>query len=159
LGLSETEIRQGLASFKGVKRRFEYIIRREDFVYIDDYAHHPSEIAALIDSIRLMYPDQRVTGIFQPHLFSRTRDFLSGFAEELSRLDELILMPIYPAREQAIPGITSEAILKQLSLKHARVCNHQETLDYLSKNQPEVLLTIGAGDIDLLVEPIHQLFH
>jgi UDP-N-acetylmuramate--alanine ligase len=158
LGLSEVEIRDGLASFKGVKRRFEYVIRRNDLIYIDDYAHHPSEISALIDSIRLMYPDQRVTGIFQPHLFSRTRDFLAGFAEELSRLDELILMPIYPAREQAIPGITSETILKQVSLKNARVCNHEETLAYLSQNKPEILLTIGAGDIDLLVEPIEKLF-
>lgn len=158
LGLNESEIRAGLASFKGVKRRFEYIIRREDLVYIDDYAHHPSEIAALIDSIRLIYPEKRITGVFQPHLFSRTRDFLSGFADELSRLDELILMPIYPAREQAIPGITSEAILKQLALKNVRVCNHEQTIAHLSKNKPEVLLTIGAGDIDLLVEPLQKLF-
>lgn len=159
LGLTEREIRTGLATFKGVKRRFEYIIRREDLVYIDDYAHHPSEISALIDSIRLMYPNQRVTGIFQPHLFSRTRDFLSGFANELSRLDELILMPIYPAREKALPGVTSEAILKQLSLKNAHVFNHEQTIVHLTKNKPEVLLTIGAGDIDLLVEPIQKLFN
>ena len=158
LGLSESEIRNGLSTFKGVKRRFEYIIRRKDLVYIDDYAHHPSEISALIDSIRLMYPNQRITGIFQPHLFSRTRDFLSGFAAELSRLDELILMPIYPAREQPIPGIASDAILKQLELKNARILEPNEIIKHLSNNKPEVLLTIGAGDIDLLVEPIKTIF-
>lgn len=158
LGLSEEQIRSGLATFKGVKRRFEYIIRREDFVYIDDYAHHPSEISALIDSIRLIYPDKKITGIFQPHLFTRTRDFMAGFAAELSRLDELILMPIYPARELPIEGITSESLLEQITLNQAQVLNHQACLKYIKNNKPDVLLTIGAGDIDLLVDPLKEMF-
>lgn len=158
MGLNEHQIRHGLATFKGVKRRFEYVIRRNDFVYIDDYAHHPSEIAALIDSIQLIYPDKKITGIFQPHLFTRTRDFMDGFASELSRLDELILMPIYPARELPIDGINSASLLDRLTLKNASLLNHDETLKYLEKKQPEILLTIGAGDIDLLVEPLKQLF-
>ncbi len=158
LGITEKQIRAALASFKGVKRRFEYIIRRDDLIYIDDYAHHPSEIAALIDSIRLMYPNKQVIGVFQPHLFSRTRDFMTGFAKELSRLDELILMPIYPAREKPIPGISSEALLEMMQLKNARVLNHQDTLSYLKTKNPQVLLTIGAGDIDLLVDPLKQHF-
>ena len=159
LGLSEAQIRAGLASFKGVKRRFEYIIRRDDLIYIDDYAHHPSEIAALLDSIQLIYPGKKITGIFQPHLFSRTRDFMQEFAKELSRLDELILMPIYPAREQPILGITSEVLLEQINQSNARVLSHKEVLRHLEQHPPEVLLTIGAGDIDLLVEPIQNLFN
>lgn len=159
LGLSEAQIRAGLASFKGVKRRFEYIIRRDDLIYIDDYAHHPSEIAALLDSIQLIYPGKKITGIFQPHLFSRTRDFMRAFVKELSRLDELILMPIYPAREQPIDGITSEALLEQIVHSNAHVLSHEDVLLHLEQNPPEVLLTIGAGDIDLLVEPIQKIFN
>jgi UDP-N-acetylmuramate--alanine ligase len=158
LGLDENQIRHGLATFKGVKRRFEYVIRRNDLVYIDDYAHHPSEIAVLIDSIQLIYPNKKITGIFQPHLFTRTRDFMDGFASELSRLDELILMPIYPARELPIFGVDSAALQERLTLKNTSLLNHDETLKYLEKKQPEILLTIGAGDIDLLVEPLKQLF-
>jgi len=157
LGLTEKQIRAGLSSFKGVKRRFEYVIRRDDLVYIDDYAHHPSEISALIDSIRLMYPEKKVTGIFQPHLFTRTRDFLSGFATQLSRLDELILMPIYPARELPIAGVNSQALLQLITLNKTQILNHQDTLKYFEKNKPEVLLTIGAGDIDLLVDPLKAI--
>lgn len=158
LGLTEAQIRHGLATFKGVKRRFEYIIRRDDLIYIDDYAHHPSEIAALIDSIRLLYPHRKITGVFQPHLFSRTRDFMAGFAAELSRLDELMLMPIYPARELPIPGIDSWVLLSKIALDGSQVCNHDDVLNHLKQNKPELLLTIGAGDIDLLVEPIKALF-
>jgi UDP-N-acetylmuramate--alanine ligase len=157
-GLTEAQIRHGLATFKGVKRRFEYIIRRDDFIYIDDYAHHPSEIAALIDSVRLLYPSRKITGIFQPHLYSRTRDFMDGFAAELSRLDELILMPIYPARELPIPGVDSMVLLSKINIAGARICNHDQVLNYLKQNKPELLLTIGAGDIDLLVEPIKALY-
>ena len=157
LGLSESQIRAGLSSFKGVKRRFEYIIRRDDLVYIDDYAHHPSEISALIDSIRLIYPNKKITGIFQPHLFTRTRDFMSGFASELSRLDELILMPIYPARELPLEGVTSEVLMSQITLQGAQLLNHHDTLSYFKNHKPEVLLTIGAGDIDLLIDPLKEI--
>jgi UDP-N-acetylmuramate--alanine ligase len=154
LGLNEAQIRAGLESFLGVKRRFEYIIRRDDLVYIDDYAHHPSEIKALISSIRLMYPNRKVTGVFQPHLFSRTRDFLDDFAAELSKLDEAILMPIYPARELPIEGINAEAIRDKMILNNVRVMSHQELISHFKNQKPDILLTIGAGDIDLIVEPL-----
>lgn len=154
LGLNETQIREGLESFLGVKRRFEYIIRRDDLIYVDDYAHHPSEIHALVSSIRMMYPDRRITGIFQPHLFSRTRDFLNGFADELSKLDEVILMPIYPARELPIQGINSEAIREKMTLKDVKIMTHIELAEYFTNQRPDVLLTIGAGDIDLVVQTL-----
>ena len=157
LGLTEQQIRAGLESFLGVKRRFEYIIRRDDLVYVDDYAHHPSEIHALVSSIRLMYPNRKVTGVFQPHLFSRTRDFLDGFAAELSKLDEVILMPIYPARELPIAGISSEAIREKMSLADVKIMSHAEVQTYFETHKPDVLLTIGAGDIDLIVEPLNEL--
>lgn len=156
LGLSEAEIRHGLASFKGVKRRFEFHIRNEDLVYIDDYAHHPTEIKALVSSVRLLYPNQKITGIFQPHLFSRTRDFMENFARELSQVDELILMPIYPAREEAIPGITSDALLKMCDLQDKKVLSPNEVTDYIAKQETGVFLTIGAGDIDRIVPVIKK---
>lgn len=157
LGLDESQIRAGLESFLGVKRRFEYIIRRDDLVYVDDYAHHPSEIHALVSSIRLMYPNRKVTGIFQPHLFSRTRDFLDGFAHELSKLDEVILMPIYPARELPIAGINSDAIREKMSLADVKIMSHAEVQTYFQNHKPDVLLSIGAGDIDLIVQPLNEL--
>lgn len=157
LGLDESQIRAGIESFLGVKRRFEYIIRRDDLVYVDDYAHHPSEIHALVSSIRLMYPNRKVTGIFQPHLFSRTRDFLDGFADELSNLDEVILMPIYPARELPIEGINAEAIREKMSLADVKIMSHDEVQTYFENHKPDILLTIGAGDIDLIVQPLNEL--
>ncbi len=156
LGLSEAEIRHGLASFKGVKRRFEFHIRTEDLVYIDDYAHHPTEIKALVSSVRLLYPNQKITGIFQPHLFSRTRDFMENFARELSQVDELILMPIYPAREEAIPGITSDALLEMCDLQDKKVLTPNEVTDYIAKQETGIFLTIGAGDIDRIVPVIKK---
>jgi len=159
-GLEENEIRKGLETFKGVKRRFEYILRRADFLYIDDYAHHPSEIKALLTSIRLMYPGKKVAGVFQPHLFSRTRDFMEGFAEELAQFDEIILMPIYPARELPLPGVTSDALKERIKNNTVTVKSHDEVLAYFTDKDklPDILLTIGAGDIDLLVEPLKQIF-
>jgi UDP-N-acetylmuramate--alanine ligase len=154
LGLSEAQIREGLRTFKGVKRRFEYRVRRPEKVYIDDYAHHPTEINALLSSVRLMYPGRRVMGIFQPHLFSRTRDFMEGFAESLSKIDELVLLPIYPARELPIEGITSEALAGQVVHSHKVVCFPEEAISRALRSDCEVILTIGAGDIDRIVEPI-----
>ena len=156
LGIDEETIRGSLKSFLGVKRRFEYIIRKKDFVYIDDYAHHPTELKALIDSVKLLYPNKKITGVFQPHLFSRTRDFFEGFVSELSRLDELILMPIYPARELPIPGVTSDVLFQTVSNSKKFLYNHEQVLNYFSVNQPELLLTIGAGNIDLLIDPLKQ---
>jgi UDP-N-acetylmuramate--alanine ligase len=156
LGLNEEVIRNGLKTFSGVKRRFEYIIKSQNLIYIDDYAHHPTEINALIDSIRLMYPGRKITGVFQPHLFSRTRDFFDGFATQLSRLDEIILMPIYPAREEPIPGITSDALLEDITADHKKILTPEEVIAYLSQKKEGVFLTIGAGDIDRIVNPLKQ---
>lgn len=154
IGLEEKEIRHGLSTFLGVKRRFEYIVRRDDFIYIDDYAHHPTEINALISSVRLLYPNRKITGVFQPHLFSRTRDFFEGFAKQLSKLDEVILLPIYPAREEPIPGVTSNELLKLITTKNKHLMSSDEALNFLKNKKSDVILTIGAGDIDRLVEPL-----
>ncbi len=157
LGISELQIKEGLQTFKGVKRRFEYILKSNTLVYIDDYAHHPEELRAFIGSVREMYPNKKITGIFQPHLFSRTRDFMDGFAESLSMLDEVYLMEIYPAREKPIPGITSSALLEKMNHPSAKLVDTEEFLKIVSHTQPEVLLTMGAGDIDRLVSPLKHL--
>jgi len=154
IGLSEDEIRNGLQSFLGVKRRFEYQVKSQKLIYIDDYAHHPTEIKALLDSVKLIYPNQKITGVFQPHLFSRTRDFFNAFASELSQLDEVILLPIYPAREEPIDGVTSNALLEKITAYNKKVLSPSETIELLSKRAEGVFLTIGAGDIDRIVEPL-----
>lgn len=154
LGLTEELLRSALKSFLGVKRRFEYCIRTEKRIYIDDYAHHPTEINALLDSIELMYPNKRVIGVFQPHLFSRTRDFFDAFAKSLSRLDEVVLLPIYPARELPIDGITSDVLLEKITAKQKRVLLPMEAIDYVAQSNCEIVLTIGAGDIDRIVLPL-----
>lgn len=159
LGLTEEQIRHGLATFKGVKRRFEYHVRTKNLIYIDDYAHHPTEINALLNSIRLVYPDKKVIGIFQPHLFSRTRDFMDEFAKELSKLDELVLLPIYPAREEPIDGITSEALLQKCSAKIQHVKTPDEVLNHFLNTTEGVVLTIGAGDIDRIVHRMSKMLH
>lgn len=148
---TETILRNKLSTFGGVKRRFDYIIDRDDFIYIDDYAHHPEEMNSFITAVRKIYPDKHVAGIFQPHLYSRTRDFAQQFADVLSQLDEVILLPIYPAREQPIPGITSEYLLSLIDNPNKRVLQKDELLSYLQQHKPEILLTIGAGDIDRFV--------
>jgi UDP-N-acetylmuramate--alanine ligase len=157
LGLTEEEIRFGLKTFKGVKRRFEYHLRTENLIYIDDYAHHPTEIHALVSSVRLLYPNKKITGVFQPHLFSRTRDFLDGFVSELAQLDEAIVMPIYPARELPIEGVTSEIIVDKIGSK-ARILKPEEVVVYASEFSEGVFLTIGAGDIDRIVPQLATLF-
>ena len=156
LGLSEAEIRSGLATFLGVKRRFEYQIKTEKLVYIDDYAHHPTELHALISSVRLLYPDKKITAVFQPHLFSRTRDFFEGFSTELSLVDDLVLLPIYPAREEPIPGITSDLLLEKITISSKQLLSPAEALNYLSGKKEGILLTIGAGDIDRIVAPLKK---
>lgn len=157
LGLSEEEIRFGLKTFKGVKRRFEFQVRTENLIYIDDYAHHPTEINALVSSVKMMYPNKKIYGVFQPHLFSRTRDFFEGFVSELSKLDEAIVLPIYPAREEPIPGITSDGIVEQLTCKVKMLMLPQEAINYLKTKSDGVVLTIGAGDIDRIVEPLKNI--
>lgn len=158
LGLEEAQIRKGLETYTGVKRRFDYQIKLDRFVYIDDYAHHPAELRACISSAKELYPGKSVTGIFQPHLFTRTRDFAKGFAESLSLLDRLILLDIYPARELPIPGVTSEMILEKVTCPSKVLLPKEQVLDYLSQTPLEVLLTLGAGDIDQLVDPIRRTF-
>lgn len=156
IGLTEEEIRNGLATYKGVKRRFDVHINTEKLVYIDDYAHHPTEISACIGSVRELFPGRRVKGIFQPHLFSRTKDHLSEFATSLSTLDEVTLLDIYPAREEPIPGITSSVLLDKITSAQKELRSKQEVVESLSPAEVDVLLTMGAGDIDQLVSPIKK---
>jgi UDP-N-acetylmuramate--alanine ligase len=157
MGMDEQTIRKAIESFTGVKRRFEYCVRTEKLVYIDDYAHHPEEIKVLIDSIKMFYPNQKIIGVFQPHLFTRTRDFADGFASQLSRLDELILMPIYPAREEPIHGISSEWLLQKIKCQKKSLKSPSEILQYFSKFKQGIILTIGAGDIDRIVKPLTDI--
>ncbi len=156
LGIDQLKIKEALSSYKGVQRRFETHIKTDQIVYIDDYAHHPSELEMCIKSANELYPDKKITGIFQPHLYSRTRDFVDEFATSLSLLDELILMDIYPARELPIEGVTSEIILNKVTINDKSVVTKEELLNVLSEKNIEVLLTLGAGDIDVFVQPIKE---
>lgn len=155
-GLEMSDIASALAKFEGVKRRFEFIIR-DGVVYIDDYAHHPAEIEAFLNSLRAMYPDRKLTVVFQPHLYSRTRDFAAGFASSLSMADELLLMDIYPARELPIPGVDSGIIFDQVKAPFKMRCDKENLLEKIGGMDVEVLATVGAGDIDTFVEPIKNM--
>lgn len=157
LGVKEEDIREALMSFKGIKRRFDIIVRGEDKVYIDDYAHHPTELKAAIAAARQLYPDRELCGIFQPHLYSRTRDFVDGFAEALDALDVPILMNIYPAREEPIPGVSTQIILDRMKNQRKQWLSREEILAYVNNNSIQVLMTLGAGDIDRLIQPISDL--
>lgn len=151
LGLSAIQIREGLNTYLGVKRRFEYIIKSNDYILIDDYAHHPAEVQAFLSSVKALYPDRELTAIFQPHLFSRTRDFADEFAESLSIADHVLLLDIYPARELPIEGITSEIILRNVRSKTANLCTKDQLSDVVRERRPSLLVTIGAGDIDRML--------
>ena len=157
IGIDQETIRYALGKFTGITRRFDYIIKTKELVYIDDYAHHPQELDAVINSVRKLYPDKKVTGIFQPHLYTRTRDFANEFAESLANLDELILLDIYPAREMPIKNITSKVIYDKVILQNKELCDKEDLLNKLKNSHIEVLLTLGAGDIDQFVEPIKTL--
>lgn len=157
LDLPESRVREGLSTYTGVLRRFDYQVDNVRHVFIDDYAHHPEELKACILSARELYPGKKITGIFQPHLFSRTRDFVEGFAESLSLLDELLLLEIYPARELPIEGVTSKIILDRVTIPSKRIVTRQEALEIIERSRPEVLLTLGAGDIDQMVEPLREI--
>lgn len=154
LGVEEQGIRSGLLEFRGVKRRFEYHVRTDEQVYIDDYAHHPTELSVTIQAARMLYPNDKITGIFQPHLYSRTRDFSKEFAEALDLLDQVILLDIYPAREQPIPGVTSQMVAALMQHSNVQILSKTNALEWVSQHAPKVLLTMGAGDIDTLVEPL-----
>lgn len=157
MGVKPQEVKEAVSSFKGVKRRFEIHVQEEGKVYVDDYAHHPEEIRAFLSSIRAMYPQYKLTAVFQPHLYSRTRDFAKGFSESLSLADEVLLLDIYPARELPIEGVDSAMLLDDIGSAHKSLQTKEDLLDYLAKSKPELLVTIGAGDIDRLVGPIANL--
>lgn len=162
LGIENDKIKAAIENFRGVKRRFEYVIRNERLVFIDDYAHHPEELRALINGAKTLFKQKKCTVIFQPHLYSRTRDLAEGFAQVLDLADEVILLPVYPARELPIEGVSSEMVLEKMKNEHKRVLKKEELIswiqqDYartLNKEFGEVLITAGAGDIDMLVEPM-----
>ena len=156
LGVNEHQLRYGLKTYAGVQRRFDYRIKRKDLIMIDDYAHHPQEIAACIESIRYLYPGKRVVGIFQPHLYSRTRDFADQFAQVLSTLDELIMLPIYPAREKPILGVTSSMILRKIDSLSKYLCTPDQAIELVPALCPDVVVTMGAGDIDRLVPQLEE---
>ena len=157
LGIDPEKIKKALASFLGVKRRFEYILKDQKHIYIDDYAHHPEELRACIQAVKTLYPDKKLTTIFQPHLFTRTRDFAEGFSEVLSMTDELIMLDIYPARELPIEGVSSAMILDKVSIEAKQILSKEQTLDYIRAQKPELLLTVGAGDIDTLIIPLKEI--
>ncbi len=157
LGIDIKKSIQALTTYRGVKRRFDIRLNSADRIYIDDYAHHPEELKACISAARELNPGKRITGIFQPHLYSRTRDLLDEFADALSLLDELVLLDIYPAREEPIPGIESKTLFEKVKLPSKYLLKNTEVTDFLRQNPPQVLLTLGAGDIDKLVEPIENL--
>lgn len=157
LGIDQEKIVRALANFRGAKRRFEYIVKGDRHVYIDDYAHHPEELRAFLSSMRRLYPEKKLTAIFQPHLYSRTRDFVDDFAEVLGMADELWLMEIYPARELPIAGVNSNWLLEKINLDTKYLMTPQEILDRIENEKPELIVTMGAGDIDRLVKPIKKI--
>ncbi|HEX2847026.1 MAG TPA: UDP-N-acetylmuramate--L-alanine ligase [Chitinophagaceae bacterium] len=165
LGIEHDKIRSAVESFRGVKRRFEYLIRNRKLVFVDDYAHHPEELRALINGAKTLFRQRKCTIIFQPHLYTRTRDFADGFAEVLDLADEVILLPIYPARELPIEGVTSEMILDKMKNENKKVMDKQQLLDWIKNDYKKginsefgsLLITAGAGDIDTLLMPIKDL--
>ena len=157
LNVDMSVIKEGLRRFQGVQRRFDIRYKDDKVCYIDDYAHHPEEIAATLKAARDVFPDRELTLVFQPHLFTRTRDFMNEFAETLSLADRLVLMEIYSAREEAIPGITSSALMEKVNCKEKQICQKEELLDVLKNIKPELLITMGAGDIDRFVPQIETL--
>lgn len=157
-GINPDVIVNSINNFIGVKRRFDHRINKKEFLFIDDYAHHPEELKACINSVKKIYPERKITGIFQPHLYTRTRDFAREFAQSLSLLDNLILLDIYPARELPIEGINSQMLLDITPVKNKILLPKDEVITYLKDNKPDILLTLGAGDIDKLVPEIEEFF-
>lgn len=154
LKVDDESIRRALGTFAGVERRFDYQIKTPNLVFIDDYAHHPEEIKACLNSIKNIYPGKKITAIFQPHLYTRTRDFANGFARSLEMADRVILLDIYPARELPIEGVSSSMLLNKIHIADKKLCTKAELVDEVTSHLPEVLVTMGAGDIDRLVEPL-----
>jgi UDP-N-acetylmuramate--alanine ligase len=157
MGVKPEELRAGLSSFTGVVRRFDVQYRGKKAVYIDDYAHHPEELRAAITSVKDLYKGRKVTGVFQPHLFTRTRDFTKEFAQSLDLLDEIILLDIYPAREEPIPGVTSSSILNLIKNPNKRLCSKEQVKEIVKTEDIDILISMGAGDIDHLVPEIVKI--
>lgn len=157
LGIHPKSIKKAIAAFKGVKRRFEYIVKSPEHIYIDDYAHHPEELRACFDAVRQLYPEKKLTVIFQPHLFTRTRDFADDFAKVLSTVDDLILLEIYPARELPLEGVNSQFLLDKITLETKGICGKESVVEQVKSKKPELLLTVGAGDIDTLIQPLKAI--
>ena len=158
-GADGQKVRHAIGSFQGARRRLDEHVNRPGLVYIDDYAHHPAELASAISSIRGIFPGRKITGVFQPHLYTRTRDFAPEFASALSALDKLILLDIYPAREEPIPGVTSELIFKDVTAPEKMLIRKEELMDTLAGEKLDVLVTFGAGNIDRFVEPITTMLN
>jgi UDP-N-acetylmuramate--alanine ligase len=156
-GVSKEEIRTGISTFSGIHRRFNIVYKSDKIVYIDDYAHHPAELRASIYSIKQLYPNRKITGIFQPHLYTRTRDFADDFAKVLAELDDLILLDIYPARELPIEGVSSDILLDNVKIRDKILCSKEKLLSLLKLKDLDVLVTFGAGDIDQLVPKIKEM--
>ncbi|MCQ2225281.1 MAG: UDP-N-acetylmuramate--L-alanine ligase [Paludibacteraceae bacterium] len=156
-GATDEEIRKAMKSFAGVKRRFDFHIKTKDFAFLDDYAHHPQELKSSIESVRALYPGKRLLGVFQPHLFTRTRDFADDFASSLSLLDELVLLEIYPAREKPIEGVNSQMLLDKVTIKDKMLSSKTGLVDCLRQKSFDVLLMVGAGDLDLLIPEVEQM--
>ena len=159
LGLTPDEVRAGIESYAGVKRRFEYLLKTDKIIFVDDYAHHPTEIESFLNSLKALFPDKKVTAIFQPHLYSRTRDFAEGFSSSLDIADQVILLDIYPAREEPIEGVTSQIILDGMKCEDKVLISKDDLLKHLEQGDYEVVATIGAGDIDKLVHPVKELLN
>lgn len=155
-GVTQDEIRVALSSFSGILRRFDYQVNNEELIYIDDYAHHPEEIKGFVSSVKKIYPDKKILGIFQPHLYSRTRDFADEFANSLEILDDIILLPIYPAREKPIEGVSSNLIFDKINSVNKSICKKEDLIDKIGSSTFDIILTMGAGDIDQLVLPIKE---
>lgn len=156
-GVTDEEVRNAMSTFGGAKRRFDFHIKSSSIVFIDDYAHHPQELAAAINSVKALYPNKKVTGVFQPHLYSRTRDFFEDFGNSLSLLEDVILLDIYPAREEPIEAVTSQLIFDRITSLEKLLCRKDELLDILSRKPLEVLVTFGAGDIDRFLPDIESM--
>jgi UDP-N-acetylmuramate--alanine ligase len=159
LGLSCEDVVRGLATFKGVNRRFDVHINTQELAYVDDYAHHPQEVSATINAAKLLFPDREITVVFQPHLFSRTKDFAQEFAVSLSLADQLILLDIYPARELPIEGVNARMLLDLCTSPKKETCSKQQLLKILEGENLDVLITLGAGDIGTLAQPIKHLLN
>jgi UDP-N-acetylmuramate--alanine ligase len=158
-GLDPEAVRHAIGTFEGVKRRLEVHVNKPGVAYVDDYAHHPAELAAAIASLRDIFPGRKLTAVFQPHLYTRTRDFAPEFAASLSQVDKLILLPIYPAREEPIPGVTSDIILRDVTAPEKVLVEKEDLMKYLENEPVDVLVTFGAGNIDRFIGPIAEMLN